>query len=136
MSTNSRHQQLSSGPAVRLGRIIRDIRESYTPTISQVEIAKRAGIDQSYLSLIENGYRTKLSWTVLTRIAAALGVPASRLLDAVLDNRNDQEEGELDMEYLFTIGWQLLPHDRALLIADQIQRELESMEQPRLLTQG
>ena len=46
--------------------------------LSQEEVAFRAGIDRSYLSEVENGYKN-LSVTVLDQIANALEVPVTEL---------------------------------------------------------
>jgi len=46
----------------------------------QCDLARRAGISQQLLSLIENGYVPKRG-NALKRLAVALGVPASSLFD-------------------------------------------------------
>lgn len=61
----------------RIGLNIRNIRNSLK--LSQEELAFRAGIDRSYLSEIENGYKN-LSVLVLDQIASALEVDAAELL--------------------------------------------------------
>jgi transcriptional regulator with XRE-family HTH domain len=47
--------------------------------ISQEELADRASLHRTYISLVERA-RRNLSVDALDRIAVALGVPASRLL--------------------------------------------------------
>lgn len=47
---------------------------------TQDELAHHTGMDRSYLSEIENGYKN-LSVLVLLDIAEALGVPPARLLE-------------------------------------------------------
>lgn len=62
--------------ALQNGTAIRAIRQSAGRT--QVDIAAAAGIDQSYLSLVESEKRTA-SADVIKAIADALGVPAEIL---------------------------------------------------------
>jgi transcriptional regulator with XRE-family HTH domain len=47
---------------------------------SQEEFADRAGLHRTYVSGLERGIRNP-TVTVLEKLAAGLGVPASRLLD-------------------------------------------------------
>ena len=59
-----------------IGINIRKLRNSRK--LSQEELAFEAGIDRSYLSEIENGYKN-LSVTVLAQIATALKVDINEL---------------------------------------------------------
>ncbi len=47
--------------------------------MSQEELAFEAGIDRSYLSEIENGYKN-VGIAVLEQVARALGVPVTELV--------------------------------------------------------
>ena len=60
-----------------IGINIRKLRNS--KKLSQEELAFEAGIDRSYLSEIENGYKN-LSVTMLAQIAAALKVDINDLI--------------------------------------------------------
>ncbi|MBI2260705.1 MAG: helix-turn-helix transcriptional regulator [Caulobacterales bacterium] len=61
----------------QLGRNVRTIRTEIG--LSQEEVAFRAGLKRSYLSDLERGTRNP-TVRALGRIAEALGVPPSRLL--------------------------------------------------------
>ncbi|MFZ4165467.1 helix-turn-helix domain-containing protein [Brevundimonas sp. NPDC058933] len=61
-----------------LGRNVRVLRT--TADLSQEELAFRASMKRSYLSDLERGTRNP-SVRALGRLAAALGVPPSRLLE-------------------------------------------------------
>ena len=60
------------------GRRIRDRRmeEGW----SQEELAQKAGISRTYLSQIERGVATNLSWQVVERLVTALGVRPAEVL--------------------------------------------------------
>jgi transcriptional regulator with XRE-family HTH domain len=49
--------------------------------LTQVQLAKRAKITRGYLADIEAGHRTSPSLPVLKRLAKALGVPVTALLE-------------------------------------------------------
>ena len=51
------------------------------PEWSQPELAKRAKVSQAYLAEIERGTKTNPSLPVLRRLAKALGVPVTELLE-------------------------------------------------------
>jgi transcriptional regulator with XRE-family HTH domain len=62
----------------RLNRVLKTRRE--TKGLTQVELAKRARITQSYLAELETGEKKNPSLPVLRRLAKALGVPVTALL--------------------------------------------------------
>ncbi|MBW8304164.1 MAG: helix-turn-helix domain-containing protein [Brevundimonas sp.] len=62
----------------QLGKNVRTLRTEIG--FSQEELAFRAGLKRSYLSDLERGTRNP-TVRALGRIAVALGVPASRLLE-------------------------------------------------------
>jgi transcriptional regulator with XRE-family HTH domain len=62
---------------MNLGRAIRVVRVA--KNIQQQTVAKRAGFDNSYLSLLESGHR-RPSFDGLVRISAALDVPPYLLI--------------------------------------------------------
>lgn len=61
-----------------IGEVIREIRESRG--ITRAWLAKKAGVDYSYLYKLEAGRAKGASTSYLERIAQALGVPLSSLL--------------------------------------------------------
>jgi XRE family transcriptional regulator of biofilm formation len=62
-----------------LSTVIRQLRE--TRGLTQVELAKKAQLTQGYLTMIETGTRKNPSLPVLKRLARALGVPVTALLE-------------------------------------------------------
>ena len=63
----------------RLATVIREFRA--TKQLTQVDLAKRAKIARGYLADIEAGHRKNPSLAVLQRLAKALGVPVTKLLE-------------------------------------------------------
>ena len=49
--------------------------------LSQTEVAKRSGVTRFYVSQLESGLRKNPSLPVLKRLARALGVPVTELLE-------------------------------------------------------
>lgn len=66
-------------PPKKLGEIVRDLREARG--LTQAQLAERAQIALSYVTLIEAGQEANLSRQILQRLARALGVPAKRLAE-------------------------------------------------------
>lgn len=67
----------------RLGQRIKSLRTSHG--ITQGQLAERVGMSQKYLGEVERGKRN-VSLEAITVLAAALGVPAS----TILDNEHEQ----------------------------------------------
>jgi transcriptional regulator with XRE-family HTH domain len=63
----------------RLATALRQLREQRKMT--QEELAKKARVTRSHLSLLEAGHRKNPSIDVLKRLARALGVPVTALLE-------------------------------------------------------
>jgi transcriptional regulator with XRE-family HTH domain len=63
----------------RIGRVLKTTREA--KGLTQLELAKRAKVTNVYLSQLEQGRKKNPSLAVLTRIAKALGVPVTELLE-------------------------------------------------------
>jgi transcriptional regulator with XRE-family HTH domain len=59
--------------------VIKKLREAQG--LTQDELARRAGVTKPYVSMIEGGERTSPSLPVLKRLAKALGVPVTALLE-------------------------------------------------------
>ncbi len=63
--------------AKRLGRLIKTLREG--AELTQEQLAAKAGVDHSYISLLENGQRMPTIKTA-DKIARALGVTLADLV--------------------------------------------------------
>jgi len=48
--------------------------------VTQAQLAKKAGVTEAYVSMIEGGVRKNQSLPILKRLARALGVPVGELL--------------------------------------------------------
>ena len=48
--------------------------------VTQAQLAKKAGVTEAYVSMIEGGVRKNPSLPILKRLARALGVPVGELL--------------------------------------------------------
>ncbi len=66
-------------PPKKLGEIVRELREARG--LTQAQLAERAQIALSYVTLIEAGQEANLSRQILHRLARALGVPVKRLVE-------------------------------------------------------
>jgi transcriptional regulator with XRE-family HTH domain len=62
----------------RIGKVLKRLREA--KDLSQLELAKRAGVAQAYLSELEAGQKKNPGIETLRKIAKALGVPVTKLL--------------------------------------------------------
>jgi len=62
-----------------LGEIVRELREARG--LTQAQLAERAQIALSYVTVIEAGQQGNPSRQILQRLARALDVPAKRLLE-------------------------------------------------------
>jgi len=62
-----------------LGEIVRELREARSMT--QAQLAEKAQVALSYITLLEAGQQRNPSRQILQRIARALAVPAKQLLD-------------------------------------------------------
>jgi transcriptional regulator with XRE-family HTH domain len=63
----------------RLSTVIRSLREAQRMT--QEQLARRAGVTQGYIGHLERGLKKNPSLPTLKRIAKALGVPVTELLE-------------------------------------------------------
>jgi transcriptional regulator with XRE-family HTH domain len=59
--------------------VIRQLREQRH--LTQVELARKAKLTQGYVTMIETGVRKNPSLAILKRLARALGVPVTALLE-------------------------------------------------------
>ncbi len=62
----------------RLGRMLKTRREE--KGLTQVALAKRARVTQTYIAKLESGDKKNPSLEILQRLAKALGVPVTELL--------------------------------------------------------
>ena len=63
----------------RLSTLIRRLREAQR--LTQEELAKKAGVTQGYIAQLERGLRKNPSLPALKKLAKALGVPMTELLE-------------------------------------------------------
>ena len=63
----------------RLSTVIRKLREAKRMT--QDELAKKAGVTQGYIGHLERGLKKNPSLPTLKKLARALGVPVTELLE-------------------------------------------------------
>ena len=63
-----------------LGEVVRELRERQG--LTQPQLAERAQLALSYITLAESGQRVNLSPSALSRLARALGVPSRVLTEA------------------------------------------------------
>jgi transcriptional regulator with XRE-family HTH domain len=59
--------------------VVKKLREDQG--LTQAALAKRAGVTEAYVSMIESGVRKNPSLPTLKRLARALGVPVGELLE-------------------------------------------------------
>jgi len=62
-----------------LGKVIQTLREEQL--LTQTTLAKKAKVTQGYIAQLERGMRKSPSLRVLQRLAKALGVPVTALLE-------------------------------------------------------
>jgi transcriptional regulator with XRE-family HTH domain len=65
--------------ALRLGAIVRRLRRERDWT--QEQLGRRAGLQQAYISQVESGVRVNPSARIVMKLARALGVPVTKLLE-------------------------------------------------------
>ena len=92
------------------GQRVRDRREK--EGWSQEGLAKKVGISRNYLSQIERGVATNLSWQVVNRLAAALGLETtgeqrnwSNLPPGLADFARKADVPQADIEMLARIRY-------------------------------
>ena len=70
-------RQATSGPKWAFGKVLREFREK--KGMSQEHLADAAGLDRSFISLVERGIQSPNA-VVLLKIADVLGAPAAELI--------------------------------------------------------
>ena len=65
----------------RMATVLRDLRKNADPPLTQEQLAKKSKIPRGYLAKLETGYAKNPSLDVLKRLARALGVPVTELLE-------------------------------------------------------
>jgi transcriptional regulator with XRE-family HTH domain len=61
--------------------VLRELRKNADPPLTQVQLAKKAKVPRGYLAKLETGHAKNPSLDVLKRLARALGVPVTELLE-------------------------------------------------------
>ena len=74
---NRAQVQPTSGPKWAFGKILREFREQ--KALSQEKLAEAAGLDRSFISLVERGVQSP-NVVILLKIAQVLQVPAAELI--------------------------------------------------------
>jgi transcriptional regulator with XRE-family HTH domain len=74
---NRAQVQPTGGPKWAFGNVLREARQG--KGLSQEELAAAAGLDRSFISLVERGIQSP-NVVILLRIAEVLGVPAAQLV--------------------------------------------------------
>ena len=69
-----------SGKDQKLGELVRELRERQG--LTQPQLAERAQLAVSYITLLEAGQHANLSPSAVGRLARALGVSSNRLIEA------------------------------------------------------
>lgn len=69
-----------------LGEKIKFLRQS--KRLSQNKLSERSGVSQSYINELENGKKTNPTYELLQKIAQALEVPISDILEAKPEGKN------------------------------------------------
>jgi transcriptional regulator with XRE-family HTH domain len=80
---------VSSG-AKMLGEVVRELREHQG--LNQAQLAERAQLAMSYITLLESGQPLNLSPSALGRLARALGVTAKHLTELAPNRLGGSEE--------------------------------------------
>jgi repressor LexA len=73
---------------VKIGDKIKELRE--LRGISQRQLAIKAELDPSYLSIVESGKRTNITLDVARRLSAALGVNLEELIESETSDKNEK----------------------------------------------
>ena len=91
--------------AIKLGKTIKLCRDRQQ--LHQKELAEKAGISESYLSLIEKGKRTP-NLDVLDSIAKALNIPLNMLIFLASDKSELAKLDQSLAEKLSLIAWNII----------------------------
>lgn len=112
---------------MHIGRIVRSLREQRG--LSQPELAQRAGVQQSYLSRLENmnrGFRVDVH--ALTKLALALDVTLEEIVIQAGIYPTDDLQGDLRWKQLSRVFRTLTNHQQDELLA--IAQALHAMTAP------
>jgi transcriptional regulator with XRE-family HTH domain len=77
-ATNQAQVQPTTGPKWAFGIVLRAARQA--KGLSQEQLAEAAGLDRSFISLVERGIQSP-NIVILLKIAKVLGVSASELVE-------------------------------------------------------
>lgn len=82
---------------MNLGAAISRLRKKYCPDLNQGEFARKVGITQTSLSLIENG--KKPNYDTLERIAKAMDIPLPFITWEALEETDISEGSRIHFEF-------------------------------------
>lgn len=119
-------------PKLKIGDSVRAMRRKVG--INQGELADKAGINRSYLSMIENG-KSNPTMDVIENLAHGLGVNPSVLMNAIASTeRSEPKHFEYDTEHEFEMYQGLkdfLGSKEELLMMNPSEEEIEWLKSGR-----
>ncbi len=111
---------------LNIGLRIREARK--TKGLTQVYLSQKTGLDQAYISRIENGMAEGGPSQILS-IARTIGVPIAQLYDDQ-DDAAKRVAGLSDEAIEYARAWQTLPKDQRLAMKVAVEF-LGQMKEPR-----
>lgn len=108
-----------------LSKNLKIIRESRGIGVN--ELARRSGVNASYISAIENGRRENPSKEILSKIADALEIPVEELLVEKMRTNEDEIEDDVELRVMFNKIRNLSDGDKRKIkaVLDAFDQEVE-----------
>ena len=108
-----------------LSKNLKIIRESRGIGVN--ELARRSGVNASYISAIENGRRGNPSKEILSKIADALEIPVEELLVEKMRTNEDEIEDDVELRVMFNKIRNLSDGDKRKIkaVLDAFDQEVE-----------
>jgi transcriptional regulator with XRE-family HTH domain len=108
-----------------LSKNLRIIRESRGIGVN--ELARRSGVNASYISAIENGRRENPSKEILNKIADALGIPVEELLVEKMRTEEYGTDNDVELRIMFNKIRNLSDGDKRKIkaVLDTFDQEVE-----------
>lgn len=108
-----------------LSKNLRIIRES--KGIGVNELARRSGVNASYISSIENGKKGNPSKDILNKIADALEIPVEELLVEKMRTNEDEIDNDIELRIMFNKIRNLSDSDKRKIkaVLDTFDQEVE-----------
>jgi transcriptional regulator with XRE-family HTH domain len=115
---------------MEIGKKIREIRRRVG--ISQEDLSEKAEINRTYLSQIENG-KSSPTEKKIKKIAEALGVPASELMEETTPYSGEAPTFEYDADAIPAGLVEFLNDERTLLLMNPTTDEVEILKSIRFI---